>query len=40
LSNCRDVYKRQLYDRMHTHEPDEMERRLALAVDFGEGSNG
>jgi hypothetical protein len=26
-----------LYDRMHTHEPDEMERRLALAADFGEG---
>ena len=25
-----------LYDRMHTHELDEMERRLALAADFGE----
>ena len=25
-----------LYDRMHTHEPDEMERRLALAADYGE----
>ena len=25
-----------LYDRMHTHEPDEMERRLALAADHGE----
>jgi hypothetical protein len=28
-----------LYDRMHTHEPDEMERRLALAADYGEPSN-
>jgi hypothetical protein len=27
-----------LYDRMHTHEPDEMERRFALAADFGEPS--
>jgi len=26
-----------LYDRMHPHEPDEMERRLALAADYGEG---
>ena len=26
-----------LYDRMHTHEPDEIERRLALAADYGEG---
>jgi len=26
-----------LYDRMHTHEPDEVQRRLALAADFGEG---
>lgn len=26
-----------LYDRMHTHEPDEMERRLALAADYGDG---
>jgi hypothetical protein len=25
-----------LYDRMHTHEPDEMERRFALAADYGE----
>lgn len=25
-----------LYDRMHTHEPDEMERRLSLAADYGE----
>lgn len=28
-----------LYDRMHTHEPDEMERRLALAADYGEALN-
>jgi hypothetical protein len=28
-----------LYDRMHTHEPDEMERRFALAADFGEITN-
>jgi hypothetical protein len=28
-----------LYDRMHTHEPDEMERRLALAADYGEPLN-
>ncbi|HTQ52797.1 MAG TPA: hypothetical protein VMJ12_18955 [Candidatus Acidoferrales bacterium] len=28
-----------LYDRMHTHELDEMERRLALAADYGETSN-
>ena len=27
-----------LYDRMHTHEPDEMERRLALAADYGEAA--
>jgi hypothetical protein len=26
-----------IYDRMHTHEPDEMERRLALAADYGDG---
>jgi hypothetical protein len=25
-----------LYDRRHTHEPDEMERRFALAADYGE----
>lgn len=37
---CCDAQWCGLYDRMHTHEPDEMERRLALAVDFGEGSNG
>lgn len=28
-----------LYDRMHTHEPDEVERRLALAADYGESLN-
>jgi len=28
-----------LYDQMHTHEPDEMERRFALAADFGEITN-
>jgi len=28
-----------LYDRMHTREPDEVERRLALAADFGESLN-
>ena len=26
-----------LYDRMHTHEPDEMERRFELAADYGDG---
>jgi len=25
-----------LYDRMHSHEPDEMERRFALGADYGE----
>ena len=25
-----------LFDRMHTHKPDEMPRRLALAADYGE----
>jgi hypothetical protein len=25
-----------LYDRMHPHKPDEMDRRLAVAADFGE----
>ena len=29
-----------LYDRIFPHKADEMERRLALAVDFGRGSNG
>jgi hypothetical protein len=28
-----------LYDRMHTHEPDETERRLALAAGLGESPN-
>jgi hypothetical protein len=28
-----------LYDRMHTHEPDEIDRRLALAADYGEPLN-
>jgi hypothetical protein len=26
-----------LYDRMHTHEADEVERRLALAMEHGDG---
>lgn len=26
------------YDRMHTHKPDEIERRLALAADYGEAA--
>ncbi|MCO5052075.1 MAG: hypothetical protein M9920_07210 [Verrucomicrobiae bacterium] len=26
-----------LYDRMHTHEPDEIERRLVLAYEHGDG---
>jgi hypothetical protein len=26
-----------LYDRMHPHEPEEMERRLELAVEYGDG---
>jgi len=26
-----------LYDRMHTNEPDEIERRLELAVEYGDG---
>ena len=29
-----------LYDRMHPHTPDETERRLTLAADFGEALNG
>jgi hypothetical protein len=36
---CSDAQWCGLYDRMHTHEPDEMERRLALAADFGEPLN-
>jgi hypothetical protein len=26
-----------LYDRMHTHKPEEIERRLALALEHGDG---
>ena len=33
---CCDAQWCGLYDRMHSHEPDEMEHRLALAADFGE----
>jgi hypothetical protein len=33
---CCDAQWSGLYDRMHTHESDEMERRLALAADYGE----
>ena len=29
-----------LYDRMHTHAPDEVYRRLALAADYGESLRG
>jgi len=29
-----------LYDRIHAHEPEEMERRLALAADYGEALQG
>ena len=29
-----------LYDRMHTHTAEEMERRMALAADYGEHSDG
>jgi hypothetical protein len=36
---CSDASWCGLYDRMHTHEPDEMERRLALAAGYGETSN-
>jgi hypothetical protein len=36
---CSDAQWCGLYDRMHTHEPDEMERRLVLAADYGEPSN-
>jgi hypothetical protein len=34
---CCDAQWSGLYDRMHTHEPDEMERRLALAYEHGDG---
>ena len=33
---CRDAEWSGLYDRMHTHEQDEPDRRLALAADYGE----
>jgi len=33
---CCDAQWCGLYDRMHTHEPDETDRRLALAADYGE----
>jgi len=33
---CSDAQWCGLYGRMHTHTPDEMERRFALAADFGE----
>lgn len=33
---CTDAAWSGLYDRIHTQEPDEMDRRLALAADFGE----
>ena len=33
---CSDAAWSGLYDRMNTHEPDEIERRLALAADCGE----
>jgi hypothetical protein len=33
---CSDSQWSGLYDRMHTHTADEMERRLALAADYGE----
>lgn len=33
---CSDTAWAGLYDQMHTPEPDEMERRLALAADYGE----
>jgi hypothetical protein len=34
---CCDAQWCGLYDRMHPHEPEEMERRLALAADYGDG---
>jgi hypothetical protein len=35
---CCDAQWCGLYDRMFSHQPDEMERRLALAADYGEAS--
>jgi hypothetical protein len=37
---CSDAQWCGLYDRMHTHEPDETERRFKLAAQHGEPSNG
>ncbi|MCW5553340.1 MAG: hypothetical protein KIS67_14415 [Verrucomicrobiae bacterium] len=34
---CSDAQWSGLYDRMHTHEPEETERRLALAFEHGDG---
>jgi hypothetical protein len=36
---CSDAQWCGLYDRMHTHEPDETERRITLAAEYGEPSN-
>ena len=36
---CSDAAWAGLYDQMHTHEPEEIERRLALAADYGESLN-
>ena len=36
---CSDAQWCGLYDRMHTHEQDEMDRRLSLAADYGEPLN-
>jgi hypothetical protein len=36
---CSDAQWCGLYDRMHTHEPDETERRFALAAQYGEPLN-
>jgi hypothetical protein len=37
---CCDAQWSGLYDRMFSHTPDEMERRLALAANFGESLDG
>ena len=36
---CSDAQWCGLYDRMHSHEPDETERRMALAAEYGESFN-
>jgi hypothetical protein len=36
---CSDAQWCGLYDRMHTHESDETERRIALAAEYGEPSH-